>query len=76
MAVIVQNYNVAFILKYSVAVFCVFVARLLDIPQFNPNASSSTYVTMHQMMGFFEEKAGDLPEYLLTLAGECTFNMM
>lgn len=59
--------------QYDIApnrVFCVFVARLLDIPQFNPNASGTTFVMMHQMMGFFNDKAGDLPEYLLMLAGE------
>ena len=59
--------------KLSVVVFCVLVARLLDVPRFNLDASGTSYVTMHQLMSFFEDKEGDLPDYLLTLAGERMF---
>ena len=58
-----------------VSVFKCVIARILDIPNYDPETSrSSTIVTLHQMMVFFnDEGRKDMPDYIENLAAESKY---
>ena len=53
-----------------ISVFHVFVARILDVPVFDPEMKPCQSVTLHQLMSFIKEEDLDLGDFLQTLSGE------
>ncbi len=59
---------------YFLVYFSVFrsvLARILDIPAFDPEINTPPNVTLHQLFTFFEHgELPDIDQYLLDVAGE------